>query len=120
MGTVTLMLLVLCLAATTEPGVPFGKTNGIYTAKTGVTCTTREAYATLFMSDLDRARGMIGSDDNEAIRKFIAEKRMIYTKAGVEVYVEERFEGNIKVRPKGETASLWMPAYGIDCAEKTK
>jgi hypothetical protein len=101
-------------------GVTFEKTNGIYTGKPGVTCTTRDSYATILLSDLDRARNMISSSDNEAINKFIAERRMIWTKVGVTVIVEERFDSNIKVRPKGETAALWMPAHGVNCEEPEK
>ena len=101
-------------------GVTFEKTNGIYTAKPGVTCTTRESFATVLMSDLDRARNMISSSDNEAIKKFIAEKRMTWTKVGVVVIVEQRFDNNIKVRPKGETEALWMPAHGVNCEEPDK
>jgi hypothetical protein len=103
-----------------ESGVTFGKTNGIYTAKPGVMCTTRESYGTIFMMDLDRAGQMISSSDDAAIKKFIAEKRMIYTKAGVVVQVEERIEHKIRVRPKGETVSLWMPSYGVECEVEEK
>jgi hypothetical protein len=103
-------------ATTIESGVTFEKSNGLYTAKPGVMCTTRESYATIFMNDLDRAQNMIRSNDNEAVTKFLTEKRMIWTKAGVAVYVEERINNNIKVRPKGQTEALWMPAHGVDCA----
>src|SRR5688572_26570254 len=72
------------------------------------------------MSDLDRARNMSTSSDNEAIKKFIAEKRMTWTKVGVVVIVEQRFDNNIKVRPKGETEALWMPAHGVNCEEPDK
>ena len=101
-------------------GVTFKKTNGIYTAKPGVTCTTEDAFATVLLTDLDRAKNMINSNDNEALKKFVAERRMIWTKVGVTVIVEQRLDNNIKVRPKGETAALWMPAYGVNCEEPEK
>jgi hypothetical protein len=120
MTRLQLVALLVGFAATTEAGVTFEKTNGIYTAKPGVVCTTRDSFATIFMNDLDRARNMITSSDNEAIKKFIAEKRMIYTKAGVVVIVERRFDNNIEVGPKGETVSLWMPAHGVECEVEKK
>jgi hypothetical protein len=121
-----MLLIGLLVGLIGFAGVTFEKINGIYTAKPGVTCTTRESFATVLMSDLDRARNMISSSDNEAIKKFIAEKRMTWTKDGVIVIVEQRVEQrddniiNIKVRPKGETEALWMPAYGVNCEEPEK
>jgi hypothetical protein len=107
--------LTLLLGVASAGEVTFPKTNGIYTAKLGVICTTRESYGTIFMMDFDRAEQMIASGDTAAMKKFKAEKRMIDVRAGVVVQIEERIDYKIKVRPKGETVSLWMPAYGVDC-----
>ena len=123
--TRALAVLVLILAGLlsiriADSAATSSKTNGLYTAKVGATCQIGEGgYAAVLMSDLDLARSMLKANDMAAFRKLIETERVFYTKAGVTVFVEDRYEGdgrrNVRVRPQGEIATAWMGAFYLEC-----
>src|SRR5262245_37631505 len=84
-------------------------TNGYYNAKPGVECVTREhCFATVFRWDFEKVSNMMTANDLAALRKMEAEKRFVYTRSGIPVIIEARYERMLEVRPKGETFSIYM------------
>ena len=96
------------------------KTNGFYTAKPGRLCTTNEhGFASTSLYDLDRGIQMWKIDDHAALAQMQKAGRFVLVKPGVRVQVELRLSGKthepVRIRRKGQTATLWMNAGGLDC-----
>jgi hypothetical protein len=107
---------ILLWAATATAGTTLSATNGVYTAKPGVECTTREnAWAALWFHDFDMAKRMILSRDIDAFMKMEKDRRVIELKTGLPVIIETRHEARVEVRPKGQTFTLWMSPVWVEC-----
>jgi hypothetical protein len=81
-------------------------------------CVTKSGYpAAMTESDLDKAIDCAVANDKVALAKLIESGRAIILRAGVVVYNEETklFKGKVKIRPKGETFSLWTVIEAINC-----
>ena len=62
------------------------------------------------MDQLDRIVEFAVQRDPEAFNKMILSGQCIMMKPGVPVYIMDTkiFSGSVKIRPKGETAGLWV------------
>jgi hypothetical protein len=90
--------------------------NGIEKAQVGSLCTTIEySIVANTLRDLERAKAMLMSSDDTALKKFETEGRIARTKGGIPVFVEDRQGVMVRVRLKGETDSGWILATGLSC-----
>ena len=77
--------------------------------------TKRGYFACLLKSDLDRVVSYSAAEDIEALRKMVKEeKTTIILKAGTKVYVEETDWSTVRIRPAGETFSVWTFSGAIE------
>jgi len=83
-------------------------------------CITQKGHFGAFTETLlDQVSAMIENKDTEAAAKLMAQSggRILILKGGDPVFVEERniMSGKIKIRPKGQTFSLWTHAEAVNC-----
>lgn len=77
--------------------------------------TTKDGYVGCFVKDDFDAFVKYGSvDDKQAQMKMINSSRCIFIKAGIKCYKEENsWPGAVKIRPQGQTITLWTYAEAI-------
>jgi hypothetical protein len=109
----TLMAATLASPALAEP---LPKTNGLYTAQVGAQCVTQQnAWATRFLWDATMINQIIETRDQVAWSKLLGTERIIFLRPDLTLFVTQRLETSIQVRPKGETFELWMNSGWVDC-----
>ena len=79
--------------------------------------TTKSGYCgSVYLSDLKTFIRYIIAADGVAMDKLIASKRVIRLKAGLKVQIVDRAEWGtlIKIRPKGETVTVWTVIEAVE------
>jgi hypothetical protein len=66
---------------------------------------------------LKEARSIRASGDVAAWRQLLERKRAARIPAGTRVFVEEKSEGNYRIRLEGTTESVWTSGYYLTCVK---
>ena len=70
--------------------------------------TKSNNFATFTEANLDRVISYSAAGDRRALQKMVEkEKTAFFLKSGVRVYVEETSWTKVRIRPEGETWSIW-------------
>jgi hypothetical protein len=118
LGLVTVVLMGLgAIGAGLEAGDTTPELRARDRAATiGAKCTTRAgAFAALMYFDAEKMTRMFLAQDAAAIQKMITENRVIMLKVGLPMFVEQRADRLAEVRRQGETFTVWMYGYDLDC-----
>jgi hypothetical protein len=65
--------------------------------------------------ELKKARSIRASGDVAAWRQLLDRKQVAHIPAGTRVFVEEKSEGNYRIRLEGATESVWTSGYYLTC-----
>jgi hypothetical protein len=98
--------LLVLLAAVAAP---------IVTAQAQTEHTVADYPACVEKANLDRLISFSAAGDREAFKAFLEDPSnyCIVLKGGIEVYVESYRITVVKIRPKGQTLTLWAPVEAI-------
>ena len=92
--------------------------NGEKTATIGAKCQTApDGLAARWKWDLERLERLLAAKDRQASRKMLETKRAFLLDEGIEVYVEDRSQHYVQIRPVGDVAAVWVFAWGLNCPE---
>jgi hypothetical protein len=128
MKTVNVLIgaALLCLVPMTNHAASkLSPTHGYYTAHVGAQCTTLEhGLAAIYLRDLTLAGAIMKVDDDAALKQMLDTKRVVATRPGVKVQIIERIEDGartvLEVRPAGQSGTLWMLTYDVECPVPAK